>query len=139
MTFTATQDIGLAKFNSAGVHQWSKFFGGTGLDVAQGLAVDSVGNVVLAGAFRNSVNFGGGSFSSAGGSADVFVAKYAAGDGAHLWSRRFGGAGADDGRGAAVSSGGVFVTGTFEGIAEFSDEALTSVGMFDGFCIGLSP
>src|SRR6185369_6676346 len=38
-------DIYLAKFSSAGVHLWSKHFGGTAADSGQALAVDSSGNV----------------------------------------------------------------------------------------------
>jgi hypothetical protein len=44
-----TQDVFLAKFNASGTKQWSVFHGGTGNDVASGLAVDSSGNAYISG------------------------------------------------------------------------------------------
>ncbi|HLN81480.1 MAG TPA: hypothetical protein VK392_09850, partial [Thermoanaerobaculia bacterium] len=79
-----------------GAQIWARRLSGSGAfdnAYASGIAVDGAGNVVVVGAFQNSVDFGGGSLTSAGGT-DMFVAKYSA-SGAHLWSRRFGGASDD--------------------------------------------
>jgi hypothetical protein len=46
--------------------------------------VDGGGNVVVTGYFQGTVNFGGGSLTSAGGT-DIFLFKYSAA-GAHVWS-----------------------------------------------------
>jgi hypothetical protein len=103
-------DIFLAKYNSAGVHQWSKRFGSTSSDVGYNVAADGSGNIVMAGRFVGTVDFGGGSLVSAG-STDIVLAKYNSA-GTHQWSKRFGGASSDEGLDVALSaSGSVFVTG----------------------------
>jgi hypothetical protein len=53
--------------------------------------MDGAGNVVIAGTFQGTENFGTGPLVSAG-SWDIYVAKYSV-SGAPVWSRRFGGAG----------------------------------------------
>jgi hypothetical protein len=79
----------LAKFNSAGTHQWSQQFG-PDLNPQDGrsLDTDAGGNVILAGHFIGSINFGGPSLSAQGG-IDLFLAKFN-GAGTHMWSRAFG-------------------------------------------------
>jgi hypothetical protein len=77
-------DIFVAKYSGVdGSHIWSKRFGSASDDVAFSVALDRTGNIVVAGSFQNSVDFGGGSLSSAGGT-DVFVAGYS-GSGGYLW------------------------------------------------------
>lgn len=75
---------------------------------------------------------------SAGGT-DIFVARYDR-DGNLKWAESAGGAGADEGRGIAVSdlSGEVFVAGGFQGTATFdlggaNETTLTSAGLQDIF------
>ena len=79
------------------------------------MAVDGSGNVVVAGTFGSgTVDFGGGPLTSAGNE-DIFVAKYSS-TGAHLWSKRFGGADPDHGHGVAFDgNGNVVVVGDFDG------------------------
>src|SRR5436309_1136933 len=106
---------------------WAKRFGGTSADVAQGVAVDSSGNIVVAGYFTGAVDFGRGTLTSAG-SYDVFVAKYAV-DGTPLWTKRLGGTGVDQARAVAVDgSGNVAVVGLFQGTANFGGASLTQGG-----------
>jgi hypothetical protein len=52
-------DIFLAKYNSAGVHQWSQRFGSTDFEEGDGLALDTSGNVLLTGLFFGTLNLGG--------------------------------------------------------------------------------
>jgi hypothetical protein len=118
-----------------GTQIWAKRLSGTGAfdnAWASGIAVDSAGNVIVAGAFQNSVNFGGGTLTSAGGM-DAFVVKYSA-LGAHLWSRRFGGASDDYAEGVSVDGAGdIAVAGYFSGSADFGSGVLTSAGGTDVF------
>ena len=117
--------VKLAGANAA--HVWSKRFGAAADDRAFAVAVDAGGNAVMAGEFRNSVNFGGGAFASAGGS-DAFVASFASA-GTHRWSRRMGGTGEDAARGVAVdAAANVLLTGGFAGTADFGGGPLTAVG-----------
>lgn len=89
LTSVGGQDIYLVKLDASGNHVWSQRFGSSNDQLAPGLVVDSAGNIILAGGFYNSINFGGGTLTSTGGERDVFVAKLAP-DGSHLWSKHFG-------------------------------------------------
>jgi hypothetical protein len=123
-------DIFVAKYAGLdGAHLWSRRFANTAADAAYSVAVDPSGDVLVTGQFQGTVDFGEGPLTSAG--ADIFVAKYAGLDGAHLWSRRFGGTGSDVGSSVAVDplSGNVLVTGQFQGTVDFGGGPLTSVGI----------
>ncbi len=126
------EDIFVVSFDANGAHQWSKRFGSAGHDYSDGVAVDAMGNIVVTGAFRLAVSFGGSTLTSAGGS-DIFVAKYNAG-GVHQWSKRFGSTSEDVGGGVAVDMpGNVAVTGSFRGAVSFGGSTLTSAGGSDIF------
>jgi hypothetical protein len=126
------QDIFVAKYNSAGVHQWSQRFGSTSLDVGYAVAADVSGNVIVAGYFYGTVNFGGVDLVSAGNS-DIFVARYNSA-GVHQWSQRFGSGGSDYGYAVALDgSGNVLVTGDFFGTVNFGGGNLVSAGGQDIF------
>jgi hypothetical protein len=88
--------------------------------------------VIVIGGFGDTVDFGGGDLVSAGDD-DIFLAKYDA-SGVHQWSRRFGGAGYDQGYGVAVdASGNAMVTGFFSGTVDFGGGNLESAGSVDIF------
>lgn len=117
---------------STSKHLWSHRFGDGDAQFGKALAVDASGNVVVAGYFEGTVDFGGGELTSAG-SADVFVAKFDSA-GAHLWSKRFGDGNFQSANAVAVdASGNVIVTGSFSGTIDFGGGALTSAGNFDIF------
>lgn len=125
-------DIFVAKYTAAGSHVWSKRFGGPANDVGEAVAVDGSGNVVIAGSFDGTVDFGGGNLVSAGGN-DIFVAKFNA-SGVHQWSYRFGSTGSDVALAIATDgSGNVIVTGYFVGTVDFGGGNLVSVGSNDIF------
>ncbi len=126
-------DIFVARYDSAGVHQWSQRFGSTASDMGYDVAEDGSGNVLVTGNFVGTVNFGGGNLVSAGGSVDIFVAKYDAA-GVHQWSQRFGSTAFDEGRSIAVDGpGNVLVTGLFPGTVNFGGANLVSAGSYDVF------
>jgi hypothetical protein len=147
-TFTDTIDFGggpiagdrdgfVAKFDPAGTHLWSRGVGGASVDVVEGLARDSSGNVVISGHFRQTVDFGGGNLVSAG-SGDIFAAKYDP-TGAHIWSKRFGGTGEDRGWSVAVNSlDQVLLSGYFRD-ADFGGGLLPNMGDTDVYATILSP
>jgi hypothetical protein len=119
-----------------GVTPWARRFGGTGTEGGLAVAVDASGNLLVAGYFGGTINLGGSSLTSAGGS-DVFVAKYTAA-GLHLWSKRFGGTSEDLVRSVAVDGNGDLVlTGEFNGTADFGGGPLTSPGLRDVFLVAL--
>ena len=125
-------DIFIAKYDSDGVHVSSRRIGGTGSDLPQGVHLDGASNMIVAGSFQTSVDFGGGALMSAGGD-DIFVVKYDP-SGAHIWSKRFGSSGFDRAHSLAKDgSNNVIVVGQFEGTVDFGGGGLVSVGTREMF------
>jgi hypothetical protein len=117
---------------AAQTHLWSDAYGSTAQDEGQSVTVDASGNVIVTGVFGNSVDFGGGSIASAGGS-DAFLAKYNS-SGAHVWSQALGGTGNDEGMSVDVDAlGNVYVAGWFVGTANFGGAPIVSKGSLDVF------
>jgi Bacterial Ig domain/Carboxypeptidase regulatory-like domain/IPT/TIG domain/Beta-propeller repeat len=96
---------------------YASYFGGSGSDFGEGIAVDSDGNAYLTGETLSGSSFprlnpvqptmGGG-----GGFPDAFVAKVAASGTSLIFSTFLGGSGQDEGHGIAVDSdGNAYVTG----------------------------
>ncbi|HVZ38921.1 MAG TPA: hypothetical protein VHI13_06570 [Candidatus Kapabacteria bacterium] len=105
-------DIFIARYDSYGIQQWAKRYGGTGDESVAAIAVDSAGGVVIAGSFSGSETIGGVLLASAGGD-DLFVARYDTA-GEPVWGLRAGGSGKDAARGvASAGDGAVLVTGWF--------------------------
>jgi len=122
----------LAANAQAFVYDWGRSFGGVGDQDGGGIAVDASGNVVIAGSFWNTVDFGGGPLVSAG-DWDVFVARLDAA-GNHLWSRRFGDAGGQSLRAMSTDAlGNIYLTGIFFGTIDFGGGPITSNGGYDVF------
>ncbi|MEO7329315.1 MAG: hypothetical protein ABI193_12095 [Minicystis sp.] len=113
----------------AGSLCWAERFG-NGNVVPRSVATDSVGNILLTGYFSGVVNFGAGLLTSAGGS-DMFVAKFAP-SGTVLWSKRFGGADGQYGRGIDVDpAGDIVVLCAFDSAIDFGGGLLISKGDLD--------
>jgi uncharacterized protein (AIM24 family) len=135
LTSAGGYDIFLAKFDSDGNHLWSQSFGDSS-DIQRGssVAFDSSGNVIMSGDFQGTVDFGGGSLTSAGGY-DIFLAKFDA-NGTHLWSHRFGDGNIQTGYYVAFDpSGNVLMTGYFMGTVDFGGGSLISSGWYDIFLV----
>ena len=64
---SAGTDVFAAKYNSAGAHTWSRRFGGADSQIGDGVAAAPTGEVTVTGFFNQSVDFGAGSLTSAGG------------------------------------------------------------------------
>jgi hypothetical protein len=97
---------------------WATSYGGAEADAIEALAVDSQGNVYVAGW-------------TTGADQNIFVAKLAPTTGKELWSKTYGGSGNDRGLGIAVQGNNVYVTGAFEGAFAFGNDNLTSDGASD--------
>jgi len=136
---TGGSDVFLTKLDPSGATLWSKAFGGPQDQAAYALATDAQGNIVLAGPFSGSIDFGDGEHASTGGS-DVFLAKLDS-SGTTLWSKAFGDA--KDGQtayGLAFDPfGNIIVAGAFDGMIDFGNGSLTGAGGSDIFVAKLDP
>ena len=132
LTSVGSTDMFVAKFNSAGVHQWSRRFGDAAEQSLSGLTTDPSGNVIVAGPAAGSVNFGGANLTS-NGAHDIYVASFSS-LGAHQWSQHFGDA-ADQTHAALAIDGtaNVAMVGSFFGFVNFGGDDLESAGGSDIF------
>jgi hypothetical protein len=135
MNSSGGYDAFVVKLDGAsGEHLWSRRLGGNEDEAAWSVAVDTMGDVVVIGEFLGQMSVGDGSTLQSAGGNDVFVAKYDGQDGSLLWSKRFGDAADQLGRGVAVDGmRNVWITGSFTGSVDFGAGALTSAGNFDVF------
>jgi hypothetical protein len=140
--------IFLAKLSGAnGSHMWSKDFRGANLSYTYSaagpkLAVDPSGNALLTGTANALADFGGGPLTN-DSFFSIFLAKFSAADGSHLWSKRFsGGSGVSDihlwvaggapGGIAADASGNVLVTGSLTGTVDFGGGPVANLHFVEG-------
>lgn len=127
-------DAFIIKVNSDGSFGWQKRFGGTGSASGMALAVNSEGDIYVAGNFTDTVYLSPSwpqaavpQIASAGNS-DVFLLKLQ-NDGSLLWSKCIGGKGTDCITSMAVNSNDqVYVTGGFTDSVEFSRDFVTTAG-----------
>jgi hypothetical protein len=114
------------------VHEWSYRMGGTNTNIAHDVAVDGLGNIIVAGTFAGTMNLGGGALMSVG-SYDIFLAKFDA-SGVHQWSQRFGNTGLDGARAVTVDgAGNITMTGYFRAPVSFGGAPLAGRGGLDIF------
>jgi hypothetical protein len=134
LTSAGDYDMFVARFTTAGIHQWSHLYGDAAQQAGFAVKINDVTNELTAlGQFQGMIDMGGGPLTSAGLS-DVCLARLTPA-GFHIWSRRFGGTQGDYPRGVALyPSGKLALTGFFEGTADFGgDQPLTSAGATDIF------
>ena len=130
------EDMYLVKLDAQGDTSWAQSFGGASTDYPRDVAIDSSGNIFLAGHFRETVNFGGATMTSAG-LFDVCVAKFTTA-GNHIWSKRFGDAESQSPLSIAIdSAGGMVVAGNFDGSVDFGGGSLVTAGASDVFLAAL--
>lgn len=117
------------------IHLWSQRFGDAADQGCLSIATDPSGNVYVAGYFLGSIDFGAGALSSDGGT-DICLAKFSDA-GIHIWSKRFGDiSGGQEGYAVTTdASGNVYLTGYFQGSADFGGGVLTSAGDYDVFLV----
>lgn len=82
-------DVAIVKLSPQGSLIWARQFGNALDDTVERLAVAPNGDVLIAGTFKTSLDFGGGPVNGPGGD-DYYLAKYAS-DGRFLWAKAIGG------------------------------------------------
>lgn len=70
-------DIFITKISSTGEVMWARSFGGAGSDGTWSIASGLYDEILLMGAFQNTINFGSGNLSATSGTQSLFVAKFA--------------------------------------------------------------
>ena len=119
---SGSQDVFVSKFAADGTFQWAKTWGGSGDDLAMGLAVDVAGNAYTSGSFSNTVDFNPGSGADnhvSNGQHDAFISQFDT-NGNFKWARTWGGS-SDDSSSVAVegTTGNVYASGSFAGAVDF--------------------
>ncbi|MEO8148619.1 MAG: SBBP repeat-containing protein [Bacteroidia bacterium] len=140
LTSAGILDFFILKLDSAGNFVWAKSIGGTGTDAAYGVTVDASGNIYVTGRFNGQVDFdpGAGIYNlTSAGYMDVFVLNLR-NTGDFNWAKSMGGTGDDEAFSVHLDNfGNVYITGYFEGTADFNPDAgifnLTSNGGIDAF------
>jgi len=118
-------DAFVRKYDGSGDEIWTRQFGSSDGDYTKGMAVDTLGNVYVAG-------YTGGTFpgQTSSGNIDAFIRKYD-GAGNEIWTRQFGSSWEDHAEGVAVdASGSVYVAGLTYGALPGQ---VSSGGSYDAF------
>lgn len=114
---------------------WAEKVGGSGDDRCNSMVIDASGNIYTTGLFSSTADFDPGTGILnliATGAWDVFVSKIDA-SGSLVWAKKLGGTNNDVGNAIAVDvTGNVFITGYFEGTADFDPGTGTSNLTSDG-------
>jgi gliding motility-associated-like protein len=113
-TSNGNDDFFVAKINPAGLFQWVQTGGGTVSDQGQAITLDKNWDVIVGGYFNGTATFGSTSITATGNN-DVFVAKYASGNGALMFVQKGGGQGYEDVYGGITADANrqIYLTGGY--------------------------
>jgi hypothetical protein len=127
----------IARYDSTGHFNWAKSYKAI---IPQCLGIDSTGNLIVAGNFRGTADFDPSSavvsVTSLSGNYDAFIARYDRQG--NLFHKNFGGVFAEYINSLAITeSGKIYITGNFQGTADFDPSSstvnLVSSGNTDAF------
>ena len=112
-TYGGVWDALIVKFNSNGIRQWSTYYGGEFGDAAYDCAIDSQGNVYVAGYTASTTGVASGGFQNTySNNTDGFIVKFNS-SGSRLWGTYYGNINNDVINSVGVdSNNNVFVAGT---------------------------
>jgi len=141
VTYGGSMDIIVAVVDATtGSVIWGHQFGGTGDQACTAIAMDSAGNVYIAGTYNGDLDFGGGqAFASvaASGLALPYVAVLAASDGIVTQAKTWGASGNSAINGIAVDSSSVYIGGALNASMSFDSIVPQYYGELDAFVVKL--
>lgn len=130
LTAIGARDIFVGKYGPTGTHTWSIVFGGTGEEYTRDLAVNTAGEVIVAGTSKGAFNVGGIGHTNQGGS-DIILVKVNA-DSTIAWAKAFGSAGEDIATDVEFDNdGNIILTASFSGTLNMGGSNLVSNGSND--------
>jgi len=132
--FMGLSITGLGLSPAAAQVTWVEAVNGNNDDRGRDIAVDGAGNGYVTGSFSDSPDFDedGQADATSAGNTDIFIAKYDA-SGAFQWVRPAGGGGNDRGVSITLDNAGfVYVTGYFNGSADFDGDSQSDVTAVGG-------
>ena len=140
---TAVQfDAFIASTDAAGNWMWAKGFqtlpnSSTDASIPQAIAVDSTGDVIVAGYFSGETDFGGTTINVS--NPELFVAKLDGTNGALKWVVSGGGIGSQQVTDVVVDTNGdIYVSALTQNNVLFGTKSYTTVGTQDAFILKLS-
>ncbi len=118
-----SQDTFLVKLSSAGTCVWARHFTSNNVDGGAAVALDGSNNVVLAGGFQGTLDFGSGVTLTdhSGLQSDIYLAKFSS-SGSIVWAHNYGSTTNNAQIAYDVdtdSSGNIVMTGAFQGTVDF--------------------
>ncbi len=121
-------DTFIVKYDPDGKFLWARQMAGSENEQGRGISPDKQANVLSIGEFNGTITIGSQTLTSSSNLRDIFLAKYDA-SGNFLWTKRFGSAGEDYGRGiGADAAGNIYFSGVFSGSVKFGSKTLNSIG-----------
>ncbi|MCC3156830.1 T9SS type A sorting domain-containing protein [Hymenobacter sp. 15J16-1T3B] len=131
-------DVLVARYSAQGALEWVQQAGGAADDRMRRARTDAAGNLYIAGYFTGPAQFGTTTLPGAG-DYDGFLLKYSS-QGVMQWVQPGGGPGSD-GFGDVVldAAGNAYVTGNFDGTAQYGPATLTSAGSRDATVAAYTP
>ncbi len=130
-TQPAYTDIFVVKYNSSGVHQFSRSLGGLhGGNYGYGICCNGT-DIFITGSFYIQADVGGGTFNS-NGNLDAYITKLSGSNLTPLWSKKLGSADADYGKAISIGpDGNPVVSGYAYAGMDFGSGALPHSGGAD--------
>lgn len=149
-TYAGGQDGFIAKFNSGGVRQWSTYFGGTGAEFLQGVAVIGSGDVVFVGSTTSTsaIATTDAYQTTIGGATDFVIGRMST-SGVRSWCTYYGGTDVDKtwssdvfhfGNPTVSNTNEIYLSGevsSLTGIASVGSHQSVNAGGMDGAIIKL--
>ena len=133
-------DAFISKFNTSGAIMWATYYGGSGPELGNSIAIDNPGNIYITGYSSSSsgIATSGAYQTIPGGSQDAYLTKFN-NSGTLQWATYYGGSGIDYGYGVTTDgSGNVYITGSTQstsGIATTGTYQTALGGGSDGFLV----